>query len=79
MIILMPLKNLLALSHFMEKQEDIRESKVDLGKPLRVCTDEALSMIGKAAGAAALLERFLGHSLLKYHCIIHQESVWKSF
>ena len=32
-------------------------------------------MIGKAAGAVALLERFLGRPLLKYHCIIHQESL----
>ena len=32
-------------------------------------------MIGKAAGAVALLERFLGCPLLKYHCIIHRVSL----
>jgi len=32
-------------------------------------------MIGKAAGASALLERFFGRPLLKYHCIIHQYSL----
>jgi len=30
-------------------------------------------MIGKAAGAVTLLERFLGRPLLKYNCVIHQE------
>jgi len=32
-------------------------------------------MIGKGAGAGALLERFLGRPPLKYHCIIHQDSL----
>ena len=32
-------------------------------------------MIGKAGRAVALLERFLGCTFLKYHCIIHQESL----
>ena len=32
-------------------------------------------MIGRIVGTAALLERFLDRSLLKYHCIIHQESL----
>ena len=36
-------------------------------------------MIGKAAGGVALLERFSGRPLLKYHCIIQQVSLWKSF
>jgi len=36
-------------------------------------------MIGKAAGVVALLERFSGRLLLKYHCIIHQQYMWKSF
>ena len=31
-------------------------------------------MIGRTARTVALLERFLDRSLLKYHCIIHQES-----
>ena len=32
-------------------------------------------MIGRVAGTVTLLERFLGHPLPKYHCIIHQESL----
>ena len=34
-------------------------------------------MIGRTSGTVALFERFLDRPLLKYHCIIHQESVWK--
>jgi len=39
------------------------------------CADGPLSMIGKATGAVALLGRFLGRPLLKYHYIIHLESL----
>ena len=42
---------------------------------LCVCTDGAKLMIGRTAGTVALLERFLDHPLLKYHCIIHQGSL----
>ena len=51
----------------------LENQQFDLSKLLSVCIDGALSMIGKAAGAVALLERFLDRPLLKYHCIIHQE------
>ena len=63
-------------SDIFEKVKLCLESQqLDLNKLLGVCTDGAPSMIGKAAGAVALLERFLGRPLLKYHCIIHQESL----
>ena len=85
MIILTSLKNLLALEslHGKTRGSDIFEKvklclesqQLDLNKLLGVCTDGPPSMIGKAAGAASLLERFLGRPLLKYHCIIHQESL----
>ena len=32
-------------------------------------------MIGRTAGTVALIERFFDHPLLKYHCIIHLESL----
>ena len=32
-------------------------------------------MVGKISGNVTLLERFVGRSLLKYHCILHQESL----
>ena len=63
-------------SDIFEKVKLCLESQqLHLNKLLGVCTDGAPSMIGKAAGAVALLERFLGRPLQKYHCIIHQESL----
>ena len=53
----------------------LRKSAIKFIKLLCVCTNGGLSMIGRTAGTFALLERFLDHSLLKYHCIIHQESL----
>ena len=61
-------------SDIFEKAKSCRENQqLDLSKLLSVCIDGALSMIGKAAGAVTLLERFLGRPLLKYNCVIHQE------
>ncbi len=40
-----------------------------------ICTDGAPAMIGKAVWFATLLEKFIGHPLLKYHCIIHKEAL----
>ena len=63
-------------SDIFEKVKLCLESQqLDLNELLGVCTDGAPSMIGKAVGAVALLKRFLGRPLLKYHCIIHQESL----
>ena len=56
-----------------------RKSAIKFTKLIRVCIYGAPSMIGKTAGTVALLERYQVRPLLKYHCIIHQESVWKSF
>ena len=48
---------------------------MDFSKLISVCTDGAPSMVGKVAGAATLLEKFVDHPILKYHCIIHQEAL----
>ena len=40
-----------------------------------VCTDGAPAMTGCNVGFFAQLKQFLGRTLLKYHCIIHQESL----
>ncbi|KAI0979346.1 hypothetical protein GJ496_001686 [Pomphorhynchus laevis] len=45
---------------------------IDLRKLVSVCTDGAPSMVGKEFGAVTLLEK-MNNSLLRYHCIIHQE------
>ncbi len=44
-------------------------------KLISVCTDGAPAMIGKNVGTVTLLETFIGHPLIKYHCIIHQEAL----
>lgn len=49
--------------------------QIDSSKLISVCTDGAPSMIGRVAGTTTLLENFLNRPLLKYHCIIHQESL----
>jgi len=53
--------------------------QLDLSKRFSVCTDGAPSMIGKAAGAGALLQRLFGHPLLKSLHYLPKLSVWKSF
>ena len=64
-------------SDIIEKVKLCLESQqLDLDKLLDVCTDGAPSMVRKAAGAVALIERFSGCPLLKYHCIIYKESMY---
>ena len=55
-----------------------RKSVIKFTTLLRVCTDGALSMIGRSAGTVALLERFSDCPLPKY-CIIHEEPVGNFF
>ena len=51
------------------------ETAITLTNLLHVCTDGAPSMIGRTAGTVALLDGFLDRPLLKYHCIMQQESL----
>ncbi|XP_076359110.1 general transcription factor II-I repeat domain-containing protein 2A-like [Tachypleus tridentatus] len=63
-------------SDIFEKVKSCLENQhLNFSKLLSVCTDGAPSMIGRVAGTVALLGKFLGRPLLKYHCIIHQESL----
>ena len=63
-------------SDIFEKVKSCLESlQIDSSKLISVCTDGAPSMIGRVAGTTALLEEFLNRPLLKYHCIIHQQSL----
>ena len=52
-----------------------RKSAIKFTKLFRVCTNGAPSMIDVSAGTEALLERFLDRPLLKYNCIMHQETL----
>ena len=72
MIISVSLKNVSVLSHFMEKQEE--NLQIDSRTLVSVCTDGSPPMICQVAGTTTLHENLLNRPLLKYHCIIHQES-----
>ncbi|KAM3616643.1 uncharacterized protein V6R79_021193 [Siganus canaliculatus] len=47
---------------------------VDIKKIFAVTTDGAPAMVGKHKGALKLIEDKVGHSVMKLHCIIHQEN-----
>ena len=49
--------------------------QVDSSQLVSVCTDGAPSMISQVAETTTLIENFINRPLLKYHCIIHQESL----
>ena len=58
-------------------------SKLSLDKLASITTDGAPSLIGKHCGLVTLMknkikEDFPSHSVLSFHCIIHQESLCKS-
>ena len=56
-----------------------RKSAIRSTNLLRVCTDEAQSMIDRTAGIVALPESFFYRPLPKYRCIIHQVSPCGNF
>ncbi|XP_062887396.1 general transcription factor II-I repeat domain-containing protein 2A-like isoform X1 [Mobula hypostoma] len=49
--------------------------QVNLSKIVSVTTDGAPSMIGEEAGFVDLLENDVGHPLIGFHCIVHEESL----
>ncbi|XP_066953353.1 general transcription factor II-I repeat domain-containing protein 2A-like [Macrobrachium rosenbergii] len=58
-------------------------SRLSLDKLARITTDGAPSLIGKHCGLVTLMndkikEDFPSHSVLSFHCIIHQESLCRS-
>ena len=63
-------------SDIFDKMKSCLENlQLDSSKLMSVCTDGVPAMTGKVAGATTLLENFISRPLLKYHCIIHQESL----
>ncbi|CAM1319473.1 Uncharacterised protein r2_g2779 [Pycnogonum litorale] len=48
---------------------------INIKKIFCVTTDGAPAMIGKDRGFVKLLENHIGHKILNFHCIIHQESL----
>ena len=52
-----------------------QKNELSVGQVDQCLTDGAPAMTGCNVGFCAQLEQFLGRTLLKYHCIIHQESL----
>ena len=55
--------------------QHFEERGVDMRKVFAVTTDGAPSMVGKQKGAVKLIEEKVGHPVMKFHCIIHQENL----
>ena len=53
--------------------KQLTERKLDLSKIVSVSTDGAGSMSGKTNGFINLFTQHVGHSILSFHCIIHQQ------
>ena len=53
----------------------VEKNNIEWIKLDSVCTDGAPALTGKKSGCLALLEQFLDRTILKYHCIIHQEAL----
>ena len=49
------------------------ERKIDISKIVSVTTDGAPNMVGRNVGFVKLFTEVVGHRILPFHCIIHQE------
>lgn len=58
---------------FEEIKSVVEKNNLDWSKLNSICTDGAPAMTGKNNGCVALIEKFLGRKLAKYHCIIHRQ------
>ena len=51
----------------------LRERNIDMSKIVSVTTDGAPNMVGRNVGFVKLFIEVVGHPILPFHCIIHQE------
>ena len=49
------------------------ERKIDISKIVSVTTDGAPNMVGRTVGFVKLFTEVVGHRILPFHCIIHQD------
>ena len=56
------------INHFEKRQIDIKEI-------FAVTTDGTAAMVGRDRSFVALIEEKIGHPVIKFQCIIHQESL----
>jgi len=61
------------LAVFKEFADTFMKMNIDLQKIVSVTTDGAPSMIGKNIGFIQQLKHSVQHSLIEFHCLIHQE------
>ncbi|KAK1341485.1 hypothetical protein QTO34_017896 [Cnephaeus nilssonii] len=52
-----------------------REKGIDISKVVSVTTDGAPNMVGKKVGFVKLFTEAIGHPIVPFHCIIHQEAL----
>jgi hypothetical protein len=55
--------------------EELKNADLDVNKIVSVTTDGAPSMTGKDAGFVNLFTKHVGHPLVAFHCIVHQEAL----
>ena len=55
--------------------DELKNADLDVKKIVSVTTDGAPSMTGKDAGFVNLFTKHVGHPLVAFHCIVHQEAL----
>ena len=58
-----------------ELTKDFVELGIDMENIVSITTDDASSMIGKNVGFVKLLEQKLKRDLVKFHCIVREETL----
>ena len=56
--------------------KELTERKLDLSKIVSVSIDGACSMTGKKNGFINLFTQHVGHFILSFHCILHQQVLY---
>ncbi|GFV99412.1 general transcription factor II-I repeat domain-containing protein 2A [Trichonephila clavipes] len=57
------------------ERDSLAEKDIDLKNIVSVTTDGAPNMVGKKNSFVYLFKTDVGHSILEYHCIIHQQAL----
>ncbi|XP_073436047.1 general transcription factor II-I repeat domain-containing protein 2-like [Dendrobates tinctorius] len=55
--------------------QTFRDLSIDISKVVSVTTDGAPNMVGKKVGFVKLFTDAIGHPIVPFHCIIHQEAL----
>jgi hypothetical protein len=58
---------------FYVTSKTFSELAIDVSKVVSITTDGASNMVGKNVGFVKLLKDKIGHEIIPFHCIIHQE------